>query len=141
MNTPNNDPLAFVAWLRKEADGFANTFHVSTILCWVFVAVWALGHLCLGFAPLPARALSSCAYWTLGYFVFRAVACLIDYAIFAVAHAFMAVANTYLLAAAEAIAVNAETTPSADTRSPASTVAYMREFLARRPDVDPKPAA
>lgn len=101
MKTTPNTPGAFLRKLRADADGFANSLTGATYALAAVTVGWMVAaHLSL--APAVPAALIVVSFKMLvAYLVFRALAALIDYAIYATIRAFADVVQVTLKSAAD----------------------------------------
>jgi hypothetical protein len=133
MKTPLRQPLPFIVGLRKESYSFADQFTLTTIAVALLAIGWDVSHRFGWFGAAPAALLLFAPSLCIGWFVFKAIAALIDYTIYAVAHAGTELVGEFFesIAAAQSI--------PADVRE-ANPVSYLDYLLKRTPDVS-KPGA
>jgi Na+-transporting methylmalonyl-CoA/oxaloacetate decarboxylase gamma subunit len=127
-----NDPTPFITSLRREADGFANTL---TLVVWivgiVFGAWMALDAWGIADHHVPNSLRVMMLVVGGAWFVFKALAILIDYAIYAVARAITEWVNGFFLAFQQDMAADSETASAATPDQRDSAVAYLHDFLKR----------
>lgn len=126
--TPTS-PLPFIAALKKDADGFADTVTLTAVLCALYIGVVTVGHW-LGFwGPLESATAHTIGLFLLFWLICKAVWATIDYTIFAVAGALTDLGAALVNGVTESVAE----VPAADTNQRDTAVAYLHDFLSKRP--------
>jgi hypothetical protein len=110
--TPTS-PLPFIAALKKDADGFADTVSLTAVLCALYIGVVTVGHW-LGFwGPLESATAHTIGLFLLFWMICKAVWATIDYTIFAVAGALTDLGAALVNGVTESVAE----TPAPDPQS------------------------
>jgi hypothetical protein len=129
---PMNDPTPFITSLRREADSFANQLTVVLIIVGVVGISWmTLDHFGLADHHLPASLRVMMLVVAGAWFVFKALAVLIDYAIYATARAITEWVNGFFLAFQQDMAAESDTAPAPTPDQRDTAVAYLHDFLKR----------
>lgn len=126
--TPTS-PLPFLTSLKKDADGFADTVTVIALCCGLFVAGNTVGHWFGLWGSLAPAAAHTVSLFLLFWLICKAVWATIDYTIFAVAGALTDLGAALVNGVTESVAE----VPAADTNQRDTAVAYLHDFLSKRP--------
>lgn len=121
-------PLPFIASLKKDADGFADTITLIALGCAAYVGGITVGHWFGWWGPLSPSLAHVISLFLLFWLICKAVWATIDYTIFAVAGALTDMVAALLAGASESAAE-----PSAANPTQRETaVAYLHDFLRKR---------
>jgi hypothetical protein len=101
MKNDPTTPGAFLRKLRKDADSFADGLSISALVAMAGLVFWGFAAACGIAPPIPAAVLHAVMWLLLGYLVFRALAALIDYAIYATVRALLDVIGVTAQAVAD----------------------------------------
>lgn len=129
MKTPHN-PLPYIADLGKDADGFSDFLTLIMLITGAVATAWAGGHWFNLWGAAPDRLIVVARFFAIGWLIFKGLAALIDYTIFACVRSLFEILDALVRDLKQQVSVG-EAPVEGPTNQRDSAVAYLHDYLKR----------